>query len=224
MENQPSLPPVWWLPSLISLLTTLTAIIVAFWIRSAYHACFTKYDRSILIWLGTKEAEHLANVPLIVGTFPFTPVGEKMESNLDARNVIGFIIGEPKWVCREECLGTKVATDTGFLEGYYAYCVVQWEHAQLVERFWRQGFHIRETSTQVKGGRESKFIGFGTDAEPDEKTQLPKHIVHIQKGLFASWKYQPYKKGGFYAEDITTRALAWQTRRILNIKQLFKKR
>lgn len=82
-------------------------------------------------------------------------------------------------------------------------------------RYSDQGLHIRRTryeGPQIRRSmRERIFIEFGTDAEPDEGTGTPPTIVHTQAGPLASFKYQPYLRGGFKAEDIKMRALTPQT-------------
>ena len=70
--------------------------------------------------------------------------------------------------------------------------------------------------------RERIFVGFSTDATPDDSGAVPV-VAHIDTGLLASFRYQPYLRGGFKAEDIRMRALAPHTRGLIWCKDLFTK-
>ena len=225
MESTESL--TWWADLPWRVAATFIALLGAFIARRAWQKCFKEYDRSMLIRLGTStESCDYASAPVIVGQFPFNELAGAVESNLDIRNVIGFVVGKPTWVCCAQRLRIGLKQET-FKPGYYAYCVIQWEHADKVRRYFDQGIHIRRTryeGPQIRRNmRERIFIGFGTDAEPDEETGTLPAIVHIQAGPLASFKYQPYLRGGFKAEDIKMRALAPQTWTIIHCKDVFTK-
>ena len=220
MENSES--AVWWLDLVLRVTATFVALLGAFIARRAWTKATKEYDRSMLIRLGTDEDTLLyANVPIIVGRFPFSDLGGEVRSNLDARDVVGFVIGEPKWMKTEDLKLLPIGLNPTFHKpGYYAYCVIQWEHAALVKRFADQWFHIRRTGYNngwkaEYGMRERKFIGFGTDSRPDEGTDDLPMIAHIVTGIWASLRYQPYLRGGFKADDIRMRALAPQTRSLI---------
>lgn len=218
----------WWSEPGWQVLTTFIALLGAFIARRAWHKATKEFDRSMLICLGTdEEVVDYADVPIIVGQYPFGELAGKVESNLDVRNVIGFVIGKPKRVRNVRCL--RLGLDPNIYKpGYYAYCVIQWEHANTVKRYVDQGFHIRKTRYDGPGmrpgTRERVFIGFGTDSTPDEETNDVPVAVHIQTGLLASLRYQPYLRGGFQATDIKMRALAPQTKFLIRfIKNPFTK-
>ena len=209
---------------------TFLALIGAFIARRLWQKATKEYDRSMLIRLGTaKDSPGYANAPIIVGQFPFSELGGRVRSNLDSRNVIGFVVGEPKWLDIDALNSLGISLDSeSHKPGYYAYCVIQWEHAATVKRFADQWFHIRRTSyygnRAEEGMRERIFIGFGTDSKPDPGTTDTRPIVaHIKDGLLASFQYQPYLKGGFRAADIKMRALAPQTRALIWCKNLITK-
>lgn len=88
-----------WLELLLRVVTTLVAFLAAFVIRRGWGKATTEYDRSMLIRLGTDEDPlSYAHAPVIVGRFPFSDLGDMVRSNLDVRDVVGFVIGEPKWM------------------------------------------------------------------------------------------------------------------------------
>ena len=178
-------------------------------LRRFWHRCFAEFDKSMLIRLSEEgdEKHHPSKfhlVPVIVGTYPFSELKGKVESNLDSRNVVGFVVGDVRWIDDPRQLGLDPCKHP---PGYYAYCVIQWEHANQVRRFYRQGFGIRKIRKATETNpQENAFIGFGTDLPPGQE------IVHWQSGLLASTRYQPYAKAGFQANDIKMRQLAPQTR------------
>ena len=207
---------------------TLVAFLLAFAIRRGWHKATQEYDRSMLIRLGRdRDSPNYANAPVIIGPFPFSDLGGKVRSNLDVRNVIGFVVGEPIWLEAEGIKRLLKTPSTGDLKpGYYAYCVIQWEHAAMVKRLADQCLHIRRTGYNGDraeyGMRERIFIGFSTDARPDVSGARP-IIADIKSGPLASLKYQPYLKGGFKATDIKMRALALQTHCLIRLKDIFTK-
>ena len=217
-----------WLDLLLRMVFTLAALLLAFIIRRAWSRISKEYDRSMLIRLGTDDdSPEYANAPIIVGRFPFSDLGGNVRSNLDVRDVIGFVIGKPKWMETEDLKRLRIELDPRFHgPGYYAYCVVQWEHAHLVKRLEGQGFHIRRTNYSGNKGepnmRERIFVGFSTDATPDGDGSRPL-VAHIDTGLLASFRYQPYLRGGFKAEDIRMRTLAPQTKGLILCKDLLTK-
>ena len=78
---------------------TFLALIGAFIARRTWGKLVREYDRSMLIRLGTdRNSRRHARVPVIVGRFPFSDLGGEVRSNLDIRDVIGFVVGEPKWM------------------------------------------------------------------------------------------------------------------------------
>lgn len=201
----------------------------AFIARRVWHKTTKEYDRSMLIRIGTDDdSPYYANAPIIVGQYPFSELAGRVQSNLDTRNVIGFVVGQAKWMEVEDLRRLRIVLNQKFhTRGYYAYCVIQWEHAAFVKRLADQWFHIRRTrydGPEVRAGmRERIFIGFGTNAKPDEETNDLPLIAHIKVGMFASFKYQPYLRGGFRAEDIAMRALAPQTKLLIRCKDIFTK-
>lgn len=205
------------LPTLVNI---ILAIPLGYALRRVWHKCFTEFDRSILIRLSEQaddEHHHPSEfnyTPIIVGTYPFSELDGKVESNLDSRNVVGFVIGEVQWLDNPYQFPKRLGIDSfSFKPGYYAYCVIQWEHAYQVRRFFRQGFGIRKirkkTATNPK---ENAFIGFGTESSKGQE------IIHWQDGLSASMRYQPYNRAGFKAMDIRMRQLAFQTRALIWLK------
>ena len=182
----------------------------------------------MLIRLGTHEdAPKYEYAPVIVGRLPFSDLDGLVRSNLDIRDVIGFIVGKPKWMETDDLKRLRIELNPEFHKpGYYAYCVIQWEHAAMVKRFADQWLHVRRTTYDGNRAepnmRERIFIGFSTDATPDAYDARP-IVTHIDTGLLASFRYQPYLRGGFKAEDIKMRTLSPQTRWLIWCKDLFNK-
>jgi hypothetical protein len=207
---------------------TFVGLLGAFMARRAWAKVAREYDRSMLIRLGADEnSPNYAHAPIIVGRFPFSDLGGMVRSNLDARDVVGFVVGKPKWMEMEDLKRLRIVLDPVFHKpGYYAYCVIQWEHAAMVKRFMGQWLHVRRTGYDGENAepdmRERLFIGFSTDATPDADGSRPV-IVGIDSGLLASFRYQPYLRGGFKAEDIKMRALTPQTWGIIRCKDIFTK-
>lgn len=199
------------------------AVQFARWARRKF---FIEYDRSILVRLGTDdEKKEYANSPIIVGQFPFSELAGAVEPNLDTRNVVGFVVGRPIWI--RDVWWLHLGLDKNqHKAGYYAYCVIQWEHASAVKRFAERGFHVRRirynSPQRYKDMRETIFLGFGTGSEPDDVGDVPV-IVHITDDWFASFRYQPYLRGGFRAEDIELRVLPPQTRLLVNLNAMLTK-
>jgi hypothetical protein len=225
--DEPETLPLWadW-P--LRVVVTLAAFLLAFMIRRGWHKVSQEYDRSMLIRLGVdKDSTDYAWAPVIIGPFPFSDLGGDVRSNLDVRNVVGFVVGNPKWLKAEDIKRVLKNPNPDYHKpGFYAYCVIQWEHAAMVKRFADQWFHIRRTrytgNKAEYGMRERIFVGFGTDAMPDADGTLPL-IANIKTGPLASLRYQPYLKGDFKPEDIKMRALAPQTRLLIGFKNIFTK-
>ena len=217
--------PPWWVSPPIQLGTTFAGLVLAFIARRAWARMTKEYDRSALIRLGTHDdCPDYGSAPIIVGLYPFNELRGVVEANLDVRNVIGFVVGDPIWIDDQSKLPKGSATTS---PGFYAYCVIQWEHGSMVNRFADQGFHIRKTRYEPQRGnapkRERIFIGFGTDSTPDPDSDERPIVAHVKNGFLASWKYQPYLGGGFKAADIRMRALAPQTKVLIRVKSIFTK-
>ena len=225
MENAESTA---WLDLSLRVVATFVALLGAFIARRAWNKTTKEYDRSMLIRLGTDgDSPIYAHAPVIVGRIPFSDLGGEVRSNLDVRDVIGFVVGKPKWMEMEDLKRLRIVLNSEFHKpGYYAYCVIQWEHADLVKRLADQWFHIRRTGyggdRAEEGMRERIFVGFSTDATPDAGGSRPM-VAHIDTGLLSSFRYQPYLRGGFKAEDIKMRALAPQTKGLILCKDLHTK-
>ena len=83
----------------------------------------------MLVRLGTDDdSPRYAYAPVIVGRFPFSDLGGEVRSNLDVRDVIGFVVGKPKWMEIEDLKRLRIVLNPEFHKpGYYAYCVIQWD-------------------------------------------------------------------------------------------------
>ena len=207
-----------WIRVVATVLGGAIGIPIGFAVRRIWQLCFIEYDRSMLIRLSEEgDEEHyptkFSYVPVIVGQFPFSELGGEIQSNLDVRNVIGFVIGKVKWIDNPRVLGIDPCE---WKPGYYAYCVIQWEYANLVKRMSKQGYHIRKIShpSSFTGTfqRETRFIGMGTDSYEGQG------IPHFQSGPLAFLRYQPYDRAGFKAHDIKMRQLSLPARTLIWFK------
>ena len=210
----------WGWEALLRLGVIFTSLILAFIARRWWAKHFREYDRSMLIRLGTsRDFAGYANVPVIVGRFPFSDLGGLVRSNLDVRDVVGFMVGHPKYLDVKTLGRMGVPPDPDYhTQGYYAYCVIQWEHIDMVKRFKNRCLYIRRTSytgnNREPGMREDRFIGFGTNPTPDEEDHSLANIVHIHGGPLASFRCEPYLKGGFIGEDLEARVITCQAKTI----------
>ena len=193
-----------------------------------WHKMYTEYDRSMLVCLGTDaKCKDYARCYVILGPMPYINIGSRVESNLDMRNVVGYVVGEPKWVSspcllpgrsgrpRKECIDAR---------GYYAHVIIHWERWLEVRQFTRGGYHVRKTeySGCLPTQRENRFLGFGTESEPDSVSGLPAYIEDVADGWRAPFRYQPYLKGGFKAHDLERRQLSPCARIAIRLEQVYR--
>lgn len=211
------------------LIVTTLGIPLGFSVRRIWHRCFMEYDRSMLIRLEPGNSLHdpkmFKNTPIIIGTFPFRIFDKKKESDLDIRNVVGFVIGHVQKIDDPAILTALGLDISEWAPGYYAYCVVNWEYANEVKRMWKRGIGIRKTATRLDDPqqRESRFIGFSTDPVKGETQAEQQGIAHFQEGIMAFAHYQPYARAGFKAYDIKVRQLSILTRILIWFKNLVTK-
>ena len=178
--------------------------------RNAY----ISYDRSCLVWLGTDPINReFAKVPFIVGPMPYTELNGRVESNLDPRNVVGRVEGHPLWVERPCKLFPGISQEECYHErGYYAHVIFHWHRWAEVKDYIFRGFHIRRIryNDELPTDRENRFLGFGTESEPDPKEGIAPHIADVTCGWRSPFRLQPYAKGGFLSSetDISLRRLS----------------
>ena len=119
MESTATTP---WLDLLLRVGATFVALLGAFIARRAWNKATREYDRSMLISLGTDDdSPRYAYAPVIVGRFPFSDLGGEVRSNLDVRDVIGFVVGKPRWMEIEDLKRLRIVLNPEFHKpGYYA--------------------------------------------------------------------------------------------------------
>ena len=108
--------------------------------------------------------------------------------------------GTPKYIEDPENSGLK-----GWEEGYYVYIVIHWYHYKEVKRLVDRGYYLQNTFLPDEEGKpqmkpETRFLRFTTASFAQQQG-----VADITKGLWASFKYQPYKKYGFEATDVDYR-------------------
>ena len=207
-------------PTTIIILALLIIGLCVLWIL--YRKIFVEYDRCLLIRLGDiDDALNYAAVPLIVGRIPFVDIDNAVESDLDPRAVVGFVIDQPLWL--DNVSGLGVDSEDFNAPGYYAACLINWESIDEVSKYGDLGFGIRRISNGsesiAKGTRELCFLGFGTNCTPD-KLGIAPCFIHIQRGILAPFRYHPYAKFGF---TTPMRFRRWSPLTYLYIK-LFKRK
>ena len=76
--------------------------IVAAWIMGWFRRkMFVEFDRSILVRIAIaegEEAETYANWPILVGPLPFASFDNQTVPNVQVRDVVGFIVGIPRYI------------------------------------------------------------------------------------------------------------------------------
>ena len=180
------------------------ALTLAF--RRLYHKCFTEYDRSAIFRLSFDTKEECtkldySNAAVIVGKMPFTEFAGIAKPDLDPRDVIGFVVGPPKYIDNP----TRAFGVSGWEPGYFVYVVINWERSDEFRRYERQGYTIARTIITDDEGNpvrtpESRVLSIKTASKAGNG---------IVRTTNCPLRYQPFKRAGFEASDIQYRKVSW---------------
>ena len=190
----------------LGVLTVLLGILSAWVIRWLRRRMFVEFDRSILVRIEPEkmEPETFANWPIVVGPLPFASFANETVPNVQARDVVGFIVDTPRFLADPEEWGLD-----GWDAGYFAYGIVHWEHFDEVRALVKRGYWLQRaylpgeegTASAVPG---SRFLRFVTGAHGQQG------VPYTTEGLWASFRVRPYKKLGFGSPDVSYRRLSLQ--------------
>ena len=181
-------------------------------LRLLQGATFTHHDRSALLFLGSKE--YFETPSLDVTAFADAPIypdnqrryelKNELYTNNDPRDIIGFVIGEPRLLKNPPHDGEC---------GYYVYVVINWEYGTQFKRWSKRGFAIQLSALPNSDGavdrrnqdnRHLLISPFGADRTNESR------ILDICEGPLYSLRWQPYKKWGFETHDLVNRSMSWQ--------------
>ena len=202
--------------------------IVAAWIVGWFRRkMFVEFDRSILVRIAIaegEEAETYANWPILVGPLPFASFDNQTVPNVQVRDVVGFIVGIPRYIEEPEELNL-----IGWEPGYFAYGIIHWEAFHEVRAFVKRGYYLQQAflpNEESKPAKltESRFLRFVTDSREQQG------VADAIEGICASIRHKPYAKRGFESSDIIYRRLSlqldllfWLSRRIKDVVHLLGK-
>ena len=181
-------------------------------LRLLQRETLTHHDRSALLFLGS--AEYFETNNLDVTAFAEAPiypdnqrryeVKDTLYTNNDPREIIGFVVGEPRLLRNPPHDGEC---------GYYVYVVINWEYGTQFKRWSKRGFAIQlsalatsdgEVDRKSQDNRHLLISPFGADQTNESR------ILDICAGPLYSLHWQPYKKWGFEAHDLGNRSMSWQ--------------
>ena len=190
----------------LRVLTILLGIVAAWVIGWLRRKMFVEFDRSILVRIAAEgeDMESFVNWPILVGPLPFASFSNETVPNVQAKDVVGFIVGAPRYIDDPAKWNLH-----GWEPGYFAYGIIHWEHFGEVRAFVKRGYYLQQAFLpNEKGGPStltgSRFLRFVTDSQ--EQQGVPDTI----EGGRASIRFKPYAKLGFVSSDLAYRRLSLQ--------------
>lgn len=187
------------------------------WLKRVTFLC---HDRSALAYLGkclefqckTLDLSQFANVPIYRDNQRRYQLNDKILTNNDPMDVIGFVVGSPRFLQHPPHDGEP---------GYYAYVVINWEMADNFRRWVKRGFGIQVSGIATEEGTLDT-------REPDNRhlvvapfSQEGRRVVDICEGFRHSFRWQPYKRWGFTPDDLANRSRSWQSKILISIVRRF---
>ena len=124
------------------MLTILLGIVAAWTLGWLRRKMFIEFDRSILVRIeipAGEEPEAYANWPILTGPLPFASFNNQTVPNVQARDVVGFIVGSPRYIDDPDSLALP-----GWKPGYFAYGIIHWEHFSEVRAFVNRGYYLQQ--------------------------------------------------------------------------------
>ena len=190
----------------LRVLTILLGIVAAWVVGWLRRKMFVEFDRSILVRIVPEgeDIDSFANWPILVGPLPFATFSDKTVPNVQAKDVVGFVVGSPRYIDEPEKLNLP-----GWSAGYFAYGIIHWEHFGEVRAFVKRGYSLQQAFLPNDEGEPlqrpgSRFLRFVTESQ--EQQGVPDTI----EGVWASVRFKPYAKLGFVSSDLDYRRLSLQ--------------
>ena len=191
----------------LRVLTILLGIVAAWTLGWLRRKMFIEFDRSILVRMeipAGEKPEAYANWPILTGPLPFASFNNQTVPNVQARDVVGFIVGSPRYIDDPDSLALP-----GWKPGYFAYGIIHWEHFSEVRAFVNRGYYLQQAFLPNKEGLplqvpESRFLRFVTDSQEQQG------VAETIEGWRASLRFQPYAKLDLPSTDLTYRRLSLQ--------------
>ena len=208
----------WYSPIVTGVVAGIFAAVALGTLRWLRAITFTRHDRSALIYLGTSDyfedreidVKTLANYPIYPDNQRRYQLGNDLYTNNDPRDVVGFIVGEPRFLEHPPHDGKS---------GYYAYVVINWQYAEQFSQWAKRGFAIQLTVIPPNAN-DPKDIPQDDDhllISPSVRDFSNKsEIWDVCDGMWYSFKWQPYKKWGFTTPDLKNRSRSWQSTLLMN--------
>ena len=198
----------------------LAGVALAFLLKRLCLVFFVEYDRSALVRIDVgpnAKPEDFSNCPILNGPLPFATYDNKTIPNVRTDEVVGFIVGTPTYIEDPDNTGLKL-----WEKGHYAYITIHWEKCQEVKRLVNRGFSLQNTYLPDEEGRprmspETRFLRFTTGSVAQQG------VADIKTGIWAPFRYQPYKRQGFPAYDLDYRQMTPQTRMATRIARTLKR-
>ena len=158
------------------------------------------------------DVSQFGNVPIYRDNQRRYQLNDKLFTNNDPMDIVGFVVGLPRFLKDPPHGGER---------GYYAYVVVNWNAADDFKRWVKRGFGIQVSGIATEGGVLDTH-------EPDNRhlvvtpfSQEGRRVVDICEGPLCSFRWQPYKRWGFTPDDLANRSRSWQSRILINTARLF---
>ena len=211
----------------LGVLTVLLGIVAAWTLGWLRRRMFIEFDRSILVRIAVNEGEDpasFANWPILIGPLPFASFDNQTVPNVQARDVVGFIVGSPRYIDDPDARRLP-----GWEPGYFAYGVIHWEHFGEVRALVHRGYYLQQAFLpnergQPSQGPESRFLRFVTNAREQQG------VADTIEGWRAPFRFQPYAKLELHPIDLPYRRLSlqlavafWICRRALSIARFVSK-
>ena len=191
------------------------------WLRAV---TLTQHDRSALIYLGPREyfqdrqinIIELANRPLYPDNQRRYELQNRLYTNNDPRDIIGFITGNPRFLENPPHNGKA---------GYYIYVVINWHYADQFKQWAKRGFAAQISNLSTSGGKpedipqdDLHLVISPSGRDPSNESE----ILDICDGPRYSFQWQPYNKWEFNTDDLKHRTCSWQSKFLIGIGRLIK--
>ena len=191
------------------------------WLRAV---TLTQHDRSALLYLGPREyfqdwqkdISDLANRPIYPDNQRRYELQNKLYTNNDPRDIIGFITGKPRFLENPPHSGKA---------GYYVYVVINWQYADQFKQWAKRGFAVQIADIPTSGGKpedipqdDLHLVISPSGRNPSNESE----IYDICDGPGYSFQWQPYNKWGFNTDDLKNRTCSWQSKLLMKIGGIIK--